>query len=475
MKPPTLGMIVGNRHYFPTHVGEAGRQAMLDVLAEEGIKVVAPTPDETRAGGVENLRDARRCADLFRAHRDRIMGVIVTLPNFGEERMVANVLRWAELGVPVLVHAFPDELTHMGPGQRRDSYWGKISICNSLRQHGITFSLTTLHVVDPHSDSFRDDLRRFIAACRVTSGLRSARIGAIGARPAVFTTMRYSEKLLEHTGISIETLDLSEVIGQAARIEDGDPQLKQKLEQIVAYVPSHNASDEALVKMARLAVVIDRWMVDNELHSTALQCWTALQEFYGVMPCTIMSMMSNNLMPSACETDVAGVIGMYALTLASGRPSALVDWNNNYGDDPDKAVIYHCSNLPKDVFVDQLIAPDDIPVMTHKSNLVQGRQEIYYGTIAGRVRAAPFTYCRVSTDDLRGRVCAYVGEGGVTNDPLATFGGYGVVQVPRLQALLQYICRNGFEHHTAINLSQCAAALEEAFGNYLDWDVYHHC
>jgi L-fucose isomerase-like protein len=286
--------------------------------------------------------------------------------------------------------------------------------------------------------------------------------------------MRYSEKLLERTGITVETLDLSEVFGHAARIKDGDPRLKQKLEQIVAYVPPGNASDEALAKMARLAVVIDQWMVQNDLQATALQCWTALQEFYGVMPCTIMSMMSNNLMPSACETDVAGVVGMYALTLASGRPSALVDWNNNYGDDPDKAVIYHCSNLPKDVFVDEQIAPDDIPVMTHKSNLVQGQQEIYFGTIAGRVRAAPFTYCRVSTDDFHGRICAYVGEGALTNDPLATFGGYGVVQVPRLQALLQYICRNGFEHHTAINLSQCAAALNEAFGDYLGWDVYHH-
>ena len=89
--------------------------------------------------------------------------------------------------------------------------------------------------------------------------------------------------------------------------------------------------------MARLGMVIDSWMEDNNLVASALQCWTAMEEFYGVVPCTLMCMMSNTLMPSACETDIAGVVGMYAMVLASGKPSALVDWNNNYGATPTKA------------------------------------------------------------------------------------------------------------------------------------------
>jgi L-fucose isomerase-like protein len=193
-----------------------------------------------------------------------------------------------------------------------------------------------------------------------------------------------------------------------------------------------------------------------------------------------MSMMSNQLMPSACETDVAGVIGMYALALASGKPSALIDWNNNYGDDPDKAVIFHCSNLPKDVFTSEedrkLISPDDIPVMDfHEIIAGSMPKEQTYGTIVGRVRADPFTYCRVSTDDYGGRILAYVGEGELTNEPLRTFGGYGVVRIPELQSLLSYICEKGFEHHCAINLSQTASAVKEALGKYMDWGVYYHC
>jgi L-fucose isomerase-like protein len=188
-----------------------------------------------------------------------------------------------------------------------------------------------------------------------------------------------------------------------------------------------------------------------------------------------MSMMSNSLMPSACETDIAGVVGMYALVLASAKASALVDWNNNYADDPDKGVIFHCSNLPMDVFVNETIAVEDIPVMDYQA-IIAGTvgKENTYGTIVGRVRPDPFTYCRVSTDDLNGRILAYVGEGRLTNDPLKTFGGYGVVQVPNLQKLLHYICENGFEHHVAINLSQTASAVYEALDKYLGWEVYYH-
>jgi L-fucose isomerase-like protein len=478
-KKPKLGVIVGNRGFFPDHLCETGRQTILNVLEQEGIEVVILDKEATPFGSVESLSDAQKCADLFKQHRDKIDGVLVTLPNFGDERAVANTLRWADLNVPVLVHAFADDAQKMTIADRRDSFCGKMSVCNNLHQYGIKYSLTGLHTVDPESDDFRADLQRFVATCRVVRGLRNARMGAIGARPTAFNTVRYSEKLLERSGISIETLDLFELFGMVGRLTSDDAKVKAKLDQIQAYVPTKGIPAEALDKMAKMGVVIDDWMAANNLVASAIQCWTALEEFYGVVPCTLMSMMSNDLMSSACETDVAGVVGMYAMALASQKPSALVDWNNNYGEDPDKGVVFHCSNLPKGVFTDEndagLISPDDIPVMDFQE-IIAGTvgKENTFGTVVGRVRAEPFTYCRVSTDDLNGKILAYVGEGELTNDPLKTFGGYGVVKVPNLQGLLKYICENGFEHHTAINLSQTAAAVNEALGKYLGWEVYYH-
>ena len=475
LKPATLGVIVGNRGFFPDHLCDKGRQTMLKVLEAEGIRVIALTPEDTKFGTVESLSDAQKCADLFKKHRDEIDGVLVTLPNFGDERGIANTLRWAALDVPVLVQAFPDDATKMTIIDRRDSFCGKMSACNNLYQYGIKYSLTRLHTVDPESESFRQDLRRFIGVCRVVRGLKNARLGAIGARPAAFNTVRFSEKLLERSGITVETVDLSEIFGSAARLKEDDASVLAKIEEMKAYVPTKGVPSLALTRMARLGTAIDSWTEKNNLVATALQCWTAMEEFYGVVPCTLMSMMSNSLMPSACETDIAGVIGMYAMVLASGKPSALVDWNNNYSDDPDKGVVFHCSNLPKDVFVDETIAVEDVPVMDYQA-IIAGTvgRENTYGTVVGRVRAQPFTYCRVSTDDINGRVLAYLGEGELTNDPLKTFGGYGVVRIPNLQKLLRYICENGFEHHVAINLSQVAGIVNEALTKYLGWSVYYH-
>src|SRR5512137_1185231 len=260
MNGVTLGVIVGNRGFFPDHLCDTGRQTILKVLAEEGINAIALTPEDTKFGSIESLSDAQKCADLFKQHRDEIDGVLVTLPNFGDERAISNALRWANLNVPVLVQATPDDASLMTVADRRDSFCGKMSACNNLTQYGIKFSLTSLHTMDPESASFRADLRRFVSTCRVVKGLRSARVGAIGARPAAFNTVRYSEKLLERAGISVETIDLSEIFGRAAKIKEDDAPLKAKLEEMAAYIPAGGVPNESLIRMVKLAVVIEDWM-----------------------------------------------------------------------------------------------------------------------------------------------------------------------------------------------------------------------
>jgi len=463
----TFGLIVGNRGFFPGHLCEAGRQEMLRVLAEEGIGAITLDTADTPFGSVETLQDAEKCAALFRAHRAEIDGILVALPNFGDERGVANAVRLAELDVPLLVQAFPDEGGKMTSADRRDSFCGKMSVCNNLRQYGIPYTLTTLHTASPDSESFRQDLRQFAGTCRVVRGLRGARLGMLGARPAAFITVRFSEKLLEKAGISVEVLDLSEAFGRANCLADDDQAVSDKLHTVKNYVSTTGIPDQALLKMAKFSLVTERWMEENGLVATAVQCWTSMQEYFGIVPCTVMSMMSNMLKPSACEADIAGAVGMYAMTLASGTPSALLDWNNNYGKDPNKGVIFHCSNLPADFFIEAEMSHQDIIAAT------VGKENTY-GTVAGRIKTGPFTYCRVSTDDERGIIRAYLGEGKVTGDPLDTFGGFGVVEIPDFQSLLHHICEHGYEHHVAVNRGQVAGALNEALTKYMGWDVYFH-
>ena len=466
-KKMTMGVIIGNRGFFPDQLAKVGREEMIQALAKAGMDSVVLTPEESKHGAVETHEEAKRCAVLFQKNRERIDGVIVSLPNFGDERAIADTMRLARLDVPVLVQATPDDAKKMTIAFRRDSFCGKMSACNNLRQYGVPYSLTRLHTVSPDSQEFQKDLAWFAAVCRVANGMRNLRVGSIGARPAAFNTVRYSEKLLEAHGITTETVDLSEILGRIARLKDDHSGVQGKLAEIRKYVTTSGVPDAALIKMAKLGYVIDDWMKQTDVKVSAVQCWTAMEEYFGVVPCTIMSMMSNNLLPAACEVDVCGTLSMHALALASETPSALLDWNNNYGEDPDKAVCFHCSNLPKHFFQDVRMDFQEIIAGTvGKDNT--------FGTVVGRVKPGAMSFARFSTDDTAGVIRGYVGEGAFTSDSLNTFGGVGVVQSAELQKLLHYICENGFEHHVAANFSTTAAAVHEATVRYLGWQMYWH-
>lgn len=466
-KKVCFGLIVGNRGFFPDALAKDGHATMTKLLKKLGYRVVVLSDKDTAFGSVETWEDAKKCGQLFAKKRGTIDGIIVTLPNFGDERGVADAIRLSELDVPVLVHAWGDDAKKMSIKHRRDSFCGKMSVCNNLVQYGIPFSLTEQHTMPPDTEAFAEEVHGFAAVCRVVRGLRRCRVGALGARPAAFNTVRYSEKLLEDSGITVETLDLSEAFGRVAALKDDDPQVQLRLAGIKGYTSTKGVPNTALLRMAKLGTVIRDWVETYELDVTAIQCWTSMEEFFGVVPCTIMSMMSDQLQSSACETDVCGALSMHALALASQSPSSLLDWNNNYGDDPDKCVCFHCSNLPKSC-------------MQHTSmefqEIIAGTvgKENTYGALYGRIKAGPMSYCRISTFDTEGQISAYIGEGAFTDDPMETFGGYGVAQVPNLQELLRHICENGYEHHVAASHSQVAHILEEAFDTYLDWDVYLH-
>lgn len=464
---PVIGVIFGNRDFFPDKLVPDARADITRLFSEQGVEAVMLDPSETKLGSVETHDDARKCAELFRRNRDRISGVLICLPNFGDERGVADTLKISKLDVPVLVQGYPDELDKLDVIRRRDAFCGKISVCNNLRQAGIPFSLTTKHVVNPLDASFKDDFSKFIAVCRVVQGLRGARIGAVGARPGAFNTVRYSEKILERNGISVTTVDLSEILGAAGKLGDKDARLLAKVDEMKAYANTSAVPPAKLLQMARLGVVLDDFVAANHLDATAIQCWTSLQANHGCNVCTSMSMMSEDLLPSACEVDVTGVLTMYAMQLASNSPSALVDWNNNYGTDDDKCVLFHCGNWAKSFLPDIKVL--NAPILGSTLGV-----ENTWGALDGRTPASPLTYGRITTDDTAGVIRTYIGEGELTSDELKTFGNRAVARVPKLQKLLRHVCREGFEHHVVMNASRTAGILSEAFERYLGWEVYHH-
>ena len=463
----TLGVIVGNRDFFPDRLVTEGRADITGVLDEMGIGYVMLREDQAKLGAVETWEHAKECAALFKENQELIDGILVILPNFGDEKGVADTIKLSGLNVPILVQAYPDDLDQFTVERRRDAFCGKISVCNNLYQYGYPYTVTEMHTIRPTTEGFKADLAKFVGVCRVVKGMKTARLGAVGARPNNFNTTRFSEKLLQKYGISVNTIDLSEVFGRAAKIADDDQRVKDKLAQINAYVDTSAVPSPAVVKQAKFGIVIEDWMNYFDLNASAIQCWNSIQENYGVNACTIMSMMSEKFMPSACEVDITGTVSMYALQLATGNPSALVDWNNNYADDPNKCVLFHCGNWATSFFDDVKMANAEILATTLGT-------ENTYGTVAGRVPAGPMTFARMTTDDRNGRIRTYMGSGMFVDDPLDTFGSRAVVEVDELQAMMRHIVKNGFEHHAAMSNGTGAAILAEAFENYMGWEVYNH-
>jgi L-fucose isomerase-like protein len=468
MARTTLGLIVGNRDVFPAELARRGREEMIARLKKEDVELVVVGPADTTDGVIMTWKDAERAARLFHDNRARIDGIFVTLPNFGDERAIADTIKLSGLTVPVFIHAYPDEIGAMSIQSRRDSFCGKLSVCNNLSQYGIPYSIGRAHVAAPDSPRFAEELRWFLDVCRIVKGLRGARIGSIGERTTPFKTVRYSEKLLESSGISVESKSLLDTVGEIEALSDSDAAVSGMLAKLQGYLKgAKDVPSRAMLTTAKLGVVLDRWAAEYRISAYAIQCWSAMQGALKIFPCSIMSMMSNTLLPSACEVDVMGAVAMYALQLAGGTPSALFDWNNNYGDDPDKLVLFHCSNTATSFM--KSVTPG-YNAMAVKGNPL----ESCYCTLHGSLKPGPVGFARFTTDDVNGRIIGCVGDAEITADTLDTFGTTGVMKMAGTEDFLYFLTSNGFEHHMALNYSPRSAAVCEAVTRYMGWKVYHH-
>ena len=465
-----FGVIIGTRAYFNSALAKDVRKQLLKTIEEQGYDYVILPEDATPTGSssIETREDGIKCAELFRQNRDKIDGIIVSLPNFGFEIGIINAISIADLNVPVLVQACDDENDKVDLDSRRDAFCGKISVCNNLYQYGIPFTDTTLHTYSIYSDLLAKDINRFAAVCRVVNGLRHARIGAIGTRPAGFQTVRASEKILQATGITVVPVDLSEILGAARKIEDTDAELVQKIEEIKKYARVPQQYSEKLMLQAKFGVAVERWMNANAIDAVAIQCWDSLEQNYGCAACVTMRMLGEKLIPAACEVDIAGAVSMYALTLASQHQSALLDWNNNFAEDRNKCVCTHCGNFPKS-FIMNDIELGTLGVLGRTLGKVHT-----FGAVYGKVKQGDFTFFRISTDDTKGCIKSYLGEGTITDDPYGMDGCIAVTKVDNLQTLMKYICKNGFEHHVAMCRGNVKDILQEAIESYLGWNLYVH-
>jgi L-fucose isomerase-like protein len=462
-KKVTFAVFFGNRGFFPASLQSGARTEMREIIERAGYGCLMMDAAKTRYGAVETPEEGRKYAAFLEANRGSFDGIILCLPNFGDENGAVDALQAAK--VPILVQAYPDELDKMAPALRRDAFCGKFSIMDVFKQNDIAFTVLKPHVVAPSSPAFAANLDYFGRLCRVVTGLKKLRVGAIGARTTAFKTVRIDELALQKRGVTVETYDLSSIMERMKGIRTSSKAYKEKATKLRAYSDWSGAPESAFDTIVRLGATLDEVLARDNLDCIALRCWVEMQEILKISPCVLMGMLNDDGTSAACELDIGNAVAMRALSLASDSPAACLDWNNNYGDDEDKCILFHCGPVPRSLMAAKGKISDHLIL----ANAVGAGCS--FGCDVGRIRQTPFTYGSLMTEDGVSRI--YLGQGEFTADkiPANYFGCAGVARIAGLQDRLLTIGEAGFRHHVSVTAGTVAGPVEEALSKYLGYET----
>lgn len=462
MKKMTFALCFGNRGFMPGELILGARADMAKAVQDAGHDYILMPEEATRYGAVESRDEGRLYAEWLSAHKGRYDGVIFCMPIFVDENGAAEALR--DAGVPILMQAYPDELGKMDFQHRRDAYCGKFSVTDVFTQYGIPFTVLKPHVVHPLSAAFAENLTEFAAICRVVNGMKRFTVGAIGARTTAFKTVRYDEIALQKYGITVESFDLSELVFRVQNMADDAAGMAEKLERLHAYSDFSQVPQSNMLTLAKISLVIDGYIAEYHLDAITLRCWNDMETILRVCPCVLLSELNDRGIVASCEIDLCSAITMRAMNLASQQPTTVLDWNNNYGDDADKVILFHCGPVAQTLMT-------GIGSVTEHKMFAKNDPGSGWGCNEGRIKAFPMTYSNCQTKD--GKLIVYVSEAEFTADPIedSFFGCAGVARIPDLQDKLIRLARGGFKHHTSVGMGSMKAALVEAMTTYLGYDV----
>jgi L-fucose isomerase-like protein len=459
----TFALFFGNRGFFPASHQKEAREELPRIFGKLGHETMMMEESATRHGAVETPREGEAYARWLRENEGKFGGVILCLPNFGDETGAIAALK--NVDVPILIHAYPDEMEKMAPEVRRDSFCGKFSIMDVFCQYGRTFTAIEPHVVAPSTDRFVANVAYFDKVCRVTNGMKNLVVGAIGARTTAFKTVRIDEIALQRHGITMETIDLADVFARVNALSGTEAACRDKANALQGCASWKGVPTQALETLTKLGVAMDQVVEEYQMDAVAIRCWIEMQQQLGISPCVLLGELNDRGVTAACEVDVGNAVAMHALSLASAGPSTCLDWNNNYADEDDKCILFHCGPVPPSL----MTAQGQIEDHAILANAVG--KGCSYGCNVGRIAPTEMTFGSMVTE--AGSLRFYLGEGQFTEDTIPTdfFGCAGVAQIEKLQKVLLHVGKNGYRHHVSVTPGTHGAAVQEALTNYLGFDV----
>lgn len=457
----TFALAFCNRGFMPGELIYGAREDMIKAVTDAGYDYIAMNVELTRYGGIETRDEGRLYARWLKEHEGQYDGVIFSMPIFADENGAITALQ--DAGVPILMQAYPDEIGKMDFAHRRDAFCGKFSVTDVFTQYQVPFTVMKPHVVHPLSEAFARNLKDFAAICRVVNGMKRFTIGCIGARTTAFKTTRFDEIGLQKNGITVESLDLSELVFKVNQKADEDEMVQSKMDILMKYADFSGVPLEKKLMLSKISVVIDEYIEEYHMDAVAIRCWNEMEQILRVCPCVLLSELNDRGIVTSCEIDLTSAISMRAMALASEQPTAVLDWNNNYGEEEDKVILFHCGSCAQSLMTDK--GTVTAHKMFEKTDAGSG-----WGTNEGRIRPMKTTISNCLTVD--GKIRIYASEAEFTDDPIeeAYFGCAGVCELPDMENKLLKLARGGFKHHTCVGVGHMKEILKEAFTTYLHYE-----
>lgn len=456
-----LALLVANRGFFPSSVIEETYGDMHAAAAKVGVELLEIDEGKIKYNAVETTQEGMIYHDFLEEHRGEFDGVIISLPNFGDENGIKVALR--DINVPVLLQAYPDEIGKMDFTHRRDAFCGKLGLCSVFKQMGFKFTSGKPFVMHPLSADFENELEDFVAICRVVRKMRYMRLGVFGARTTAFKSVRYDEGAMERVGCDVESYDLTMVMERYEATDPASKAVQQFKERLLATGDYADAPAYALENLSRMGAALLNIIQEDKLDGIAIRCWSELQHLLHIAPCALLGIYNSMGIPAACETDASNTLMMVALNAASGQPTGCLDFNNNYGEDENKAILFHCGPLP----IELMVNPGHIEehLMFTKT---QG-ENCSWGVNVGHIKPGEITIAGSRTEN--GEVHYFVERAVITDDPIEEgyFGTPGVITMEGLQDKLFSMQEEGFRHHAIITPGDHVRQIDEALSKYLGY------
>ncbi len=452
-----LGFVPSYRNRW-SDWAEDMRAASLEALGKiSGIEVVAPDAHATAHGAVQNLDDAETVAEQFA--REKIDGLVLCPVDFGDERSACKIAE--KLGVPVLLYATkePPAVQDASLARVSDSYCGNLSMASGLHRRGIPFRFAGIFF--PDEPELATELDDFARACAVVKGLRNARLGHIGVRPATFETVGYDEAaLIRKFGQNVVYANLSDLVDAAKRMPDDDPAVLDLVESMKAEVAAVTVADDYLINSAKLELALVNFWEKQGLSAMAMQCWPSIQRELGISLCAMYGRLTGRHMLTACEVDVLGAMAMlvnYQAALGLALPH-FIDWTIQHRDDDNVLLTWHCGNAPV-----CLADSPDKTALRSRGNMTGALDpepgDGQAGLYQFQVRPGEVTFCRLQEQDGEWKMLIATGEIEASDEDLA--GTWGWVRVSDHAKLYRTLVEEGFIHHASmIHGNQTAALLQ---------------